>query len=421
MLKFCFSFIFLCLPLGLLATPSEEGSSHFRLGPFFEWRAVDGEMSTLAVRPFFAWEADREYQTQDADFDLLWPLSHSSWRGTAFQSRLLIALWQDEGGVGEDAGDYTFMIPPFWINGRERGELYMGCFPVAGYIPKLFMVEDLRWVAFPLWLHFRTGGSRATPRNYIVWPFFSLKHDDDATRWALWPIYGTKWEPGVHSRYICWPFWNDVTYDSEQTQGHAYMLWPLFEHVNTNREQTYGVLPPFFRISQTSQGAFNLRCPWPFFERYRDRNESTWRSWRFWGKTKRGTRNAWWFLYPIVRHTDQETESQLISNSSFWPFYTNDYVYEYDNDGKATLVSSYFRIWPFYSSSYHKEEGAKRRSLELLPIREAPGIERNWAPFWTFYQATQKPGEKEILHELFWGLIWWHTSADEVSVEDEAH
>lgn len=419
MLKKCFLFLLLAFPCLVVGTPDQEGESHFRLGPFFEWRAEEGETSFLALRPFVSWEADTREASKDMDFDVLWPLTHASWRGDSFQSRVLIALWHEENGVGIEDDDYVFIIPPVWINGRQNGESYMGCFPLAGYVPKILMIEDVHWVAFPLWLNFRTGGSRATPRNYFLWPFFSLKHDDDQTRWGLWPIYGTKWEPGVHSRYILWPFWNDVTYDSETKQGSAYMLWPLFEYVDTNKESTVGVLPPFFRYTTMTNGTFNLRCPWPLFERYRDNNESTWKSWRFWGMTRRGTRSAWWTLYPILRHTDQETESKYVSNTQFWPFYTNDYTYEYDDEGNPTLTSSYFRIWPFYSSMYHEDEGVRRRSLELIPVRDAPTLDRNLTPFWTFYQATQKPGEKEILHELFWGLIWWHTSVDDEEDDED--
>ncbi|MDO5462517.1 MAG: hypothetical protein Q4F99_03415 [bacterium] len=417
MQKMCLFLLFLIFPCGLVATPNAEGEAHFRVGPFFEWRSEGGTTSRVALRPFFAWEDDPRDASNDVNLDVLWPVSHSSWRGSSFQSRFLIALWHEKNGVGEEADDYFFTLPPVWTQGRQRGENYMACFPVAGTLPKCFMLEDVRWVLFPLWFHFRTGGARSTPRDYIVWPFFSLKYDDDETRWGLWPLYGTKWEPGVHSRYVLWPFWNDATYDSETTQGSAFMLWPLMESVSTNRETTFGVLPPFFRTTTLTNGTLNVRCPWPLFEHYSDRNESTWRSWRFWGVTQRGSRGAWWVLYPILRHTDQETASQYISNTQFWPFYTNDYVYEYDNDGKETLTSSYFRLWPFYSSKYHVDEGLRQRSLELLPMRDAAPVERNLTPFWTFYQATHQPGDKEVLHELFWGLIWWYTTVDEESVE----
>lgn len=413
MFKFLFLFCCLWLSSALFATPNRAGAAHFRLGPFLEWRATEGTSNFFALRPFFSWEVSPHAASRDVDVDLLWPLTHTAWRGSSFQSRVLIALWHEEHGHGVEKDDYFFTIPPLWIHGRQRGENYAACFPLAGYIPRIFMVEDLRWVGFPLWLHFRTGGSRATPRNYILWPVFSLKHDDDQTRWGLWPLYGTKWEPGVHSRYILWPFWNDVTYDAPQKQGSAWMLWPLMESVKTNQERTVGFIPPFFRYTTMTNGTMNLRSPWPLFEYYRDRNERTWKSWRFWGMTQRGSRHAWWFCYPILRHKGQETASQVVSHTQFWPFYTHDVSYEYDAKGEKQLVSSYFRLWPFYSSKYHEDEGLRRRALELIPVRDTPAIERNLSPFFTFYQATHQPGDKEILHELFWGLIWWHTSIDD--------
>ena len=160
-----------------------------------------------------------------------------------------------------------------------------------------------------------------------------------------------------------------------------------------------------------------MRCPCPLFERYSDPRESTWKSWRFWGSTTRGSRAGWWFLHPIVVSERQHTVNRYTFHRRFWPFYVEEETHGYDARGNSHLESSHFRIWPLFSSDYTEEEGLRRRSLILFPIRDVPAIERNWSPFWTFYTATQKPGEKEVLHELFWGLIWWHTEADPLESE----
>ena len=94
----------------------------------------------------------------------------------------------------------------------------------------------------------------------------------------------------------------------------------------------------------------------------------------------------------------------------------------YDPRGGARPQHRHFRVWPFYASDWHEGEGLRRRALALFPIREIPAVERNWAPFWTLYTATREPGSGEVLHELFWGLIWWrtHPGADETE-EGQAH
>ncbi|MGN0891086.1 MAG: hypothetical protein ACI4W7_05490, partial [Candidatus Spyradenecus sp.] len=177
-------------------------------------------------------------------------------------------------------------------------------------------------------------------------------------------------------------------------------------------------LPPLFRYSTTTDGARLIRAPWPLFERYTDPNESTWKSWRFWGMTHRGSRDGWWFLYPLAMHKRQQTEVQRTRLTRFWPFYLNEEVVAYDVRGRGRVQKRAFRLWPFYASSFHEETGEDCRSLILFPIHDVPAIERNWAPFWTFYTARREAGSDETLHELFWGLIWWRTHRE--AGEEEA-
>ncbi len=398
-------------------TPNGEGEAHFRLGPFFEWGSRDGEgMTRLAIRPFYAWEQS-EVHPEDKDMDVLWPLSHFAWRGDAFHWRVLMTFWRERDVTGRRSMDYSFTMPPVWVHGRYQEKNYWGLFPIYGRMPHFLFLEDVQWGMFPGWLRYKTGGSRGVYRDYFLWPFFSLKYDADKTRWALWPLYGTRHEPGYDARYVLWPFWNDRTFHSERPKhnGYAWMLWPLYERTVADTEQGWGVLPPFFRSTRTTDGAHLIRAPWPLFERYTDRKESTWKFWRFWGMTHRGTRAGWWFMYPITVSQRQETRNLRVEKFRIWPFYVNEAAYEVTEEGER-LESSYFKIWPFYMSSYHENEGLKRRVLELFPIRDVAAIERNWAPFWTLYTARQRVGEDEILHELFWGLIWWRTKA---TVEDD--
>lgn len=401
--------------LGALSrgAPDPAGTFRLRVGPFFEYGSREGVgMTRLAVRPFFAWERAARHPV-DRDLEVVWPLSHFGWRGDAFHWRVVMLFWNEEDRTGRASGDYSLSIPPLWVNGRDAGESYWGLFPIWGRMPKFLLLEDFRWAFFPLWLSYRTGGTQGTAREYVLWPFFSLKHDPDATRWGLWPLFGTKHERERDSRYVLWPFWNDQTFHAHNHKGRAWMLWPLFERIDADTEQGWGVLPPLFRWSETTDGAFLLRAPWPLFERYRDPRESTWRMWRFWGMTHRGTRDGWWFLHPIVVSQRQKTVSQFVRAFRVWPFYVSEETVAYDARGNAREQKRYFRIWPFYASDYHEDDGLRRRALALFPIRGVPVVERNWAPFWTLYTATRAPGSDETHHELLWGLIWWTTKASE--------
>lgn len=406
--RFLISAVVAMLGGWVFATPDPPGSFRFRLGPFLEWGSRDGAVSRVAVRPFFAWERS-VLNHRDRDMEVVWPLTHFAWRSEGYHNRIVLAFWNRVDVTGQRSRDYSLAIPPIWAHGRDEGKNYWGLFPIWGRLPRFFLTEDFRWGLFPLWLSYRTGGSRSVRRDYILWPLFSLKHDPSESRWALWPLYGTKQEPDFDSRFILWPFWNDQTFHAKNHRGTAWMLWPIMERINADTEQGYGLIPPLFRWSWTTDGAWLLRCPWPLFERYRDPRESTWKSWRFWGMTHRGSRDGWWCLYPIMLSQRQRTENVYNRVFRVWPFYVDEESHGYDIHGRSRLRTSHFRIWPFFAVDYDEQAGMRYRSLVLFPIRDVPAVERNWAPFWTFYSATQRPDSNEVLHELFWGLIWWRT------------
>ena len=74
-------------------TPDAEGESHFRFGPFFEWRSDDAlGMTRFAIRPFYAWEQSTQ-NPEDEDMEIVWPLTHFSWRGDARQWRIIWSFW----------------------------------------------------------------------------------------------------------------------------------------------------------------------------------------------------------------------------------------------------------------------------------------------------------------------------------------
>lgn len=418
--KICIALI-LAAAWGMPAAAARDGDGRFRLGPFFEWRDDGESMTYLAVRPFFAWQAGA-VAPEDRDMEVVWPLSHFGWRhGDAFHWRVIMSFWRDADRRRPDS-DWEFSLPPLWVNGHDRtaGGGYWGLFPVYGRVPRLFMLEDFRWALFPAYLSYRTGGPRAVRRRYFLWPVVSAKYDPDKTRWAVWPIFGTKREPGMWARFVLWPFWNDYTFDDDRHNGTGWMLWPLMSRIDTDTEQSVGILPPFFSYTETTSGASWLRCPWPLFERYKDPKESTWRGWWLWGITHRGTRDAWWIVNPLIRHHRQAATSVRKSYTHFWPFYINEAVYGIGRDGSLTLQKSYFRIWPFWSSAYHEDDGWTRRTLELFPVRDVPSVERNWTPFWTFYTARQKPGGRIVEHELFWGLIRWQTETEPYAQQRES-
>ena len=53
--------------------------------------------------------------------------------------------------------------------------------------------------------------------------------------------------------------------------------------------------------------------------------------------------------------------------------------------------------------SWERKHGNTRfRTLELWPLRNTLGVERNWTPYWTLYRRSNTNGE--VGHHVLWGL-----------------
>jgi len=65
------------------------------------------------------------------------------------------------------------------------------------------------------------------------------------------------------------------------------------------------------------------------------------------------------------------------------------------------VMTRYWKIWPLMSWE-RIHENSRFRTLELWPLRNTPGIERNWAAYWTLYRRMNTDGV--VRHDVLWGL-----------------
>lgn len=364
--------------------------SMLRIGPFWQ----QGPAEYRAARPFYS----REEETTD----VLWPLftAHRDWwRCCWFISH------QDF-----DAGDSQFQVLPFWFSGTERGEDYWGLFPFWGHHPNFLLMYDWDFALWPLWMRYRTPrGDGWVEKNCVCWPFVSWRSDGS---WGVWPLYGRARRRESFHQYALWPLVTWAQYEADRDTGgagYSWMVWPLWAEVRREREHQTMFLPPLFSYTETcsrvsvdrgdSAPGVRLRCPWPLveIERFPDYDRTS--VFPFWEHRVdkafadgRPVSEVTRFGWRLVELYDDETR--------VFPFWVS------RRDG------SYFRLWPFYEEMNADRTGElkRRRALALFPIRWADGVERNWAPFWTFYEALESPVYTD--HSLFWGIVRWRTYKD---------
>ena len=370
-----------------------------QIGPF--WQQTDNSM---ALCPFWSSEtveADGRHAEVDTT-DVLWPVftSHRDWWRFC-----LFTHYQEQ----QDGG-WQFEIMPIWFNGKDVDYgSYWGLFPLWGHHPHILMLNDWDFCLWPLWMRYKTPRSQTRGEegddwmtsNVVLFPFFHWRDDGS---WGVWPLCGVGHQRESDHYYALWPIATWASYRADRDTGgagYSWMFWPLWASIERERESQWMFVPPFFGYAKTPFGS-RIRAPWPFFELERTtakRRISVFplfedvRLKRYSnGSSERGATRFGWKLVELYRGEDGRIEETRV-----FPFWTSG--------------GSIFRVWPFWSSE--KEDAAGEvvhtRVLELFPIRWVDAIDRNWAPYWTFYESRSNPICTD--HSLFWGIIKWRTYA----------
>ncbi len=370
-----------------------------QIGPF--WQQTDNSM---ALCPFWSSEtveADGRHAEVDTT-DVLWPVftSHRDWWRFC-----LFTHYQEQ----QDGG-WQFEIMPIWFNGKDVDDgSYWGLFPLWGHHPHILMLNDWDFCLWPLWMRYKTPRSQTRGEegddwmtsNVVLFPFFHWRDDGS---WGVWPLCGVGHQRESDHYYALWPIATWASYRADRDTGgagYSWMFWPLWASIERERESQWMFVPPFFGYAKTPFGS-RIRAPWPFFELERTTAKRRISVFPLFedvrlnrysnGSSERGATRFGWKLVELYRGEDGRIEETRV-----FPFWTSG--------------GSIFRVWPFWSSE--KEDAAGEvvhtRVLELFPIRWVDAIDRNWAPYWTFYESRSNPICTD--HSLFWGIIKWRTYA----------
>ena len=376
--------------------------SRFRLGPLFEYRATREGATFWALRPFYSRLNDPVSDTRVSD--VAWPLGTFHRDREQAWWRMLLAYGSDN-DVGREDSAWKAALFPLYFQGRSRqGEDYWALFPLYGHLPHVLLMDDIDFALFPLYLNYAVNG---VERDYYLWPVFSrMGHEPDATRTGVFPLYGQTWKRESRHTYAFWPFWTSAVYEGARNPGSSWMLFPLAGQVDRDKERQWLVLPPFFSHAVTDGGE-RWRLPWPFIETATTQTSRRRSFWPLYGDRQHADGRSWYALWPLVEHFSLRSKGRRTERSRFFPFYVGETVYGIDSSGVEQVKETYTRMWPFYSRE-ETERGTRLRALELSLIRYSGGIERNWAPFWTVYERSEREGD--VAHDALWGLLQFRTA-----------
>lgn len=384
-------------PAEAAAPARDEVVSRFRLGPFFEHRATRDGATFWAVRPFYSRVSDPVCDTRVTD--VVWPFGTFHRDHEQSWWRMILAYGSDT-DVNRDDSAWKAALLPIYFQGRTRqGEDYWALFPVYGHIPHMLFMDDIDFTLFPVYVNYEVN---RVEREYYLWPIFSRMADDqEVKRTGFFPVYGRTRRRESSHLYAFWPFWTSAVYDSPRNPGSSWMLFPLCGQVDRAKEQQWLFLPPFFSHAKTDS-AERWRMPWPFYESVTTASAKKRSFWPVYGSGQDGDDRRWYAAWPLIEDFTLTAKGRRTERSRFFPFYVGETVSEKDSSGTWQEMESYTRVWPLFSRA-GDASGERMRVLELSLIRYSGGIERNWAPFWTVYERTERGGD--VSHDALWGLF----------------
>ena len=382
----------------------------FRFGPFLEFgRSADG-IETWAIRPLISSVSHPE--THQEVNDLLWPVGTALLRGTHSSGRLLIVGWSDDNPDAIHHRHQEWLFPLYLGGETGDGKSYFELFPFYGKIPEILFMQDVSFTIFPFYLNYRTS---TTERSFIPWPFYSrTTRADGDVRYGFFPIHGSQKSADTISSYTFWPFWTQQVSTGEGHSGKSQMLFPIYATTTTDRQSSWMAIPPFIyhgTVTNRNGITTQTRAPWPFYVREETPEYSRRSYWPIYGwRESKGEESHDRFsysLWPFINHEYHHRPGTIFSLSYFFPFYYSKEQSVATRSGSHTR-DRYTRVWPLWSYQV-RDDQFRLRLLELWPMKNAGGIERNWAPFWTWFVRSGQ-GDSTRDTDIFWGLLRWGTN-----------
>ncbi len=378
----------------LLALPL-AASAGFDGDPLYESRPATNGATFLAVRPFYSASVEGERWRKD----YLWPIYTSKGFQDEQYGRFLFFGWSQDFSADDDR--HRNWLIPLWFSGTSaEGEDYAALFPLGGTIHEFLGRDKVTFVLFPLYATSEINDVKSTS---VLWPIYSRTRGEGIERVRVWPLYGTgSLEGEFEKTFVLWPIYTSVRYTNERNPGGGFIIVPVYGHISTEQAENWWFVAPLFRY-MTSDVQWIVHAPWPFIQ-LADGEMYKRIFWPVYGKKHLGTLTRQYVLWPIVWNN----KTEYARHDQHRRFIVPVFAYESDVASKTVgsqtegeVLSRYWKIWPLMSWERNGDE-SRFRTVELWPLRNTPGIERNWAPWWTLYRR-ERLGERTA-HHLLWGL-----------------
>lgn len=374
------------------------------LGPLAERRVAEDGKTFTAVRPFWSRVTDPEADRTVSD--IAWPLGMVKTRMGEQDWRLFPAFGHDfDSEAGESRHRWT--VFPVLFGGRTKeGDRYFSVFPLGGTLHEFLGRDRIVFVLFPLYVYSTIKDQQT---HSVLWPVYSRTAGTGVYKFRVWPFYGISVnEDRWTKRFVLWPFWTSVRYDYPDQKGGGFVLFPVCGRVDVGDRHSRMLLPPLFKVEWAGAEYRAVNAPWPFVQ-YSRGDIDKFYLWPLFGRKAKERERQWFALWPLVSARRSELPAATVRRFQALPlvFYESRHeLLPAVGDGSERIEqdeadSRYFKLWPLMS--YRREKDAVQfRALALWPLKQTPGIERNWAPLWSLF-SRERAGDV-CQTELLWGV-----------------
>ena len=365
--------------------------------PIYERTSLTNGARFFAVRPFYSHTQDPSTEREVRDY--FWPLYTRKTFKEDQYSRFLFFGYSYN--FSPETDRRRVWVLPIYFKGVDiHDESYFAIFPLGGTVHEILGLDEVKFVLFPIYAKWQVNDVRT---KTVFWPIYSKSQSPKVDRFRVWPFYGrSSLLDEYNKKFILWPFYSSVEYINDRNPGGGFILFPIYGRVINERSRNYWVIPPFFRYSNSEEQRI-IHAPWPFIQ-IADGEMYKRYVWPIYGKKHIGNHTTQFFIWPFVWNNKAEYLQHTKYRRQAIPFF----YYESDvvtlptaTHDTGEVLSRYWKIWPLMSWE-RNDQDSRFRTLELWPLRNTPGVERNWAPYWSLYRRVHEAGETG--HHLLWGL-----------------
>ncbi len=362
---------------------TQETTGEF-LWPFFAWHETP-KTKEFYFRPFYNKREEKGRGHVEEEF--LWPFGHTVTDDGLKNSRFFPFYFytEEKKSDGHLEKDFTFL--PFLFGRKKPGESYNAVFPFYGRITKRYGRDEILFIMWPVYT--RQKKDEIVVIN-VLWPFFSYSKFEGGGGFKFWPFYGHSEKKDKYSKtFILWPFYNRQHVKLDQGGTYDMTLVPLFYvREESPAGSTKGAWPFVYTQINKPQKYTEKWYPWPFLGERRGENDRLDQFWPFYIFSQHGQRKTTNYLWPITWFVENKTTDSTEKSSRVFPLY---YQYEEKWD-KDKSTETYLQAWPFMHATKDRQGNRYTQVVSPIWIRQDAGFQRNWGPFFWFFQGFQNAG-----------------------------